>query len=547
MKGRNSQRVYIYVSFLIIGMILSYALRATGATLEVGTDPTDEYQAIQSAIDAANAGDIILVDEGTYYENIDFQGKALRIKSKEGASRTIINGSNTDTVVTFCSHEERSSVLEGFTLTNGNGEYGGGIACYSSSPTILNCSIYFNTSRRKGGGIFCGMSSMLLVSSVIYGNSASEEGGGFACMWDSEPDIVNVTIVNNQAQKGGGVYSDNDSTPKIYNSIFWANNDEIYGVTGHTVFNSDIASGQFAGRNGNICVDPRFVNAGKNNYHVQPCSPCINKGKNEVPHLSEKDTEGQPRIINGKVDMGAYEYGYGDSDNDGKMDIQDNDDDNDGIDDSRDNCPFCFNSDQADIDKDTLGDACDPFNNLEPGTLEVGQRGYAYTSIQDAIDSALPGATILVHEGSYVENIDFKGKPVILKSVSGYIKTFIKARENAPVVSFRSGESEDSIIEGFTIMEGSSSIGGGVYCAASSPVIRNNRISANQGGGIGCDNHSLPLIENNSIIQNTSDQIYSLGSGGGILCYNNSDAHIVNNIIFDNSGSIIDKGQCGGI
>ena len=53
--------------------------------------PTD-YASIQDAIDAASSGDTICVEAGTYYENIDFDGKAVSVIGAAGAHRTILDG-----------------------------------------------------------------------------------------------------------------------------------------------------------------------------------------------------------------------------------------------------------------------------------------------------------------------------------------------------------------------------------------------------------------------------------------------------------------------
>lgn len=51
--------------------------------------------------------------------------------------------------------------------------------------------------------------------------------------------------------------------------------------------------------------------------------------------------------------------------------------------------------------------------------LRVGISGYEYASIQKAIDSAKDTDEIVVHEGIYLENIDFKGKKIALRSING--------------------------------------------------------------------------------------------------------------------------------
>lgn len=75
---------------------------------------------IQDGVDIAVAGDTVLVSPGTYVENVNFQGKEITIKSSDGPSVTMIDGGNVEAVVHFVNNEGPASILEGFTLTNGN-------------------------------------------------------------------------------------------------------------------------------------------------------------------------------------------------------------------------------------------------------------------------------------------------------------------------------------------------------------------------------------------------------------------------------------------
>src|SRR5947208_3193179 len=114
---------------------------ARAATINVpASQPT-----IQAAINAAANGDTVLVAPGTYYENINFMGKAITVTSSGGPSVTTINGGALGTVVMFITNEGRNSVLSGFTITNGNSYYnnqnlgildyeGGGIFVNSAPP-----------------------------------------------------------------------------------------------------------------------------------------------------------------------------------------------------------------------------------------------------------------------------------------------------------------------------------------------------------------------------------------------------------------------------
>lgn len=163
-----------------------------------------------------------------------------------------------------------------------------------------------------------------------------------------------------------------------------------------------------------------------------------------------------------------------------------------------------------------------------------------YATIQEAIDAATNGDTILVAPGTYdgLEGIDFLGKAVHLKSTGGPAVTVISAL--IFVVRFQNGEDHGTILEGFTVCNGAWY--GGIQCSGASPVLRNNIIRDNttleggQGGGIQCKNGSSPLIIDNIIRGNSVTSGYNAQhcEGGGIYADATSSPVIMNNLIEDN-------------
>jgi hypothetical protein len=179
-----------------------------------------EYATIQSAIDSAVDGNEIVVSPGTYYENINFGGKNIILRSTEPTNlsvvtSTIIDGNNVSSVVTFSGTESPACVLSGFTITNGNAlDRGGGIYGNGTLATIHYNHIVGNVAVKHGfpgtasGGGLYGCDGIIQYN-VISGNIAYATdfesdgigGGLFGC----NGIIKKNTISNNSADFGGGM------------------------------------------------------------------------------------------------------------------------------------------------------------------------------------------------------------------------------------------------------------------------------------------------------------------------------------------------------
>jgi predicted outer membrane repeat protein len=168
-----------------------------------------------------------------------------------------------------------------------------------------------------------------------------------------------------------------------------------------------------------------------------------------------------------------------------------------------------------------------------------------FLSIQDGIDAALDGDTVLVLPGTYNENVEFFTKAITVKSEQGPGLTIIQGALLDPVVEFDGGGTATQRLEGFTLTNGkgrkaggviSTRWGGGVYCKNASPVIVGNVIELNTasiGAGIYCQGAPDARITNNFIRNNTA-----LAQGGGISCHSSTFATITNNVINGNSANL---------
>jgi parallel beta-helix repeat protein len=359
MKGGKimKRRTWLSRTFFWLFMIVPalWASVTLGATLNV---PSTDYPNIQAAIDAALPGDTVSVAPGTYTGpgnvNLLIQGRSINIEGS-GSDSCIIDCEGSGRAFTFTGVETSDSVLSGFTVKGGKvADYGGGITCRNSSPTIRDCDIVDNTSAFGGGGLYienssptieeCSISNNeggyfgagvyltnssqpTLSSCLIARNSAMFFGGGIFCSTASSPKITNCTVADNLVNdptyaEGAGIYSGSSSV-RITNSIFWrdaaASGPEIYLASSELyVSYSDVQGGKAAvvmdpnfspstlnwDDATNIDADPLFV--GQDDYHLSPKSPCIDAGI-DTGDLPDVDFEENPRILNGRPDMGADE------------------------------------------------------------------------------------------------------------------------------------------------------------------------------------------------------------------------------------------------
>jgi len=338
--------------------------------LEDGTE-FHPFDAIQKTIDRAVNGDEIIVAEGTYAERIQFHGKNIVLRSKDPldprvVAKTIIDGNQAGSVVTFSGAEDETCALSGFTLQNGSATCGGGIYGDCTHATIRNNVITDNSAELSGGGLLeCngkiegnvvvrnwagrggGLSwcdgiiqnnaivensarddsiggdafaggldgcNGLIRGNLIAGNSASGGYGGGLYFCDGA--IENNTIVGNSASEGSGLLY---CSGTIHNCIIWGNT----APSGPQIHESSAPmysciQNWTGGGEGNIALDPKFVDPDgpdndlatydDNDYWLSPDSPCIDKGKNGGWMTDAVDLDGNPRIRKGTVDMGAYEY-----------------------------------------------------------------------------------------------------------------------------------------------------------------------------------------------------------------------------------------------
>ena len=410
---------------------------------------------------------------------------------------------------------------------------GGGIHCDNSSPTIAGCTFSENIAyEHHGGGIFCYHSTPTITNCSITGNSCVYGASGGILFHYSSSTITNCTIADNSAVGAGGLRAYRAS-PIITNCIFWGNtastSSELdVGDASPSITYCDVKGG-WPGT-GNMDADPIFVGGG--NYHLTVYSPCIDSGTDAGVY---KDIDGDIRPLGPGIDIGADEYtnpdcwdvdmdGYGDIAC-GGYDCDDADPDvNPEAEEGILGDPTCSDG----IDND-----CDGFVDTDPECIAI-LVPYEQGTIQGAIDVAQVGNTVLVAPGIYRENISLMGKEITVRSVAGPGMTIIDGDRAGSVVTFTNGETEGTVLDGFTLRNGRGTFitgpymgvgcyaGGGIFCEGSTPTIKNCKIISNYaylGGGIYL-RASTPTITNCMIIKNWATGI--VHGGGGIYLENSS-------------------------
>ncbi|MHC4534284.1 MAG: PKD domain-containing protein [Planctomycetota bacterium] len=160
--------------------------------------------------------------------------------------------------------------------------------------------------------------------------------------------------------------------------------------------------------------------------------------------------------------------------------------------------------------------------DVKPKTIENVTMGKGYGSIQDAIDDAQPGGEIIVSEGIWQQNINFKGKNLMIRSVNPndpvvVAATVIKGNNQDSVVTFSSGEDANCILAGFTVTGGTR----GIYCSGASPTITNctivGNVNADMGAGMLVKDGSSPKLVNCMFISNSASVM-----GGGMYTENSN-------------------------
>ena len=196
---------------------------------------------------------------------------------------------------------------------------GGGLCIKGgeADPVLMNCSFLGNQAD-EGGAVSVRGGSHPTLSNCLFSGNFAVYGGAMRLITDANPTYTNCTFYANSSPYGNGICT-NDSVATLISCIMWNGGTEVWDLgasTTNMVFSN--ISGGWPGL-GYIEADPLFADADgpddipgteDDDLHLLPASPCINAGSNYADTLPTEDFEGNPRVQNCRVDMGAYESAY---------------------------------------------------------------------------------------------------------------------------------------------------------------------------------------------------------------------------------------------
>ncbi len=595
----------------------NYYVTTNGSDAADGLTWETAKRNIQPAVDLASDGDLVLVSNGVYSITSQIAvTKGVTVRSLNGADHTFIHRGSGDYRLVLLKHAD--AVFDGFTLSkstrgavyidaagtlvncvvsnnfSGNNTISGGGVWLEKGGLVKNCRIINNTVKTSGGAGGSGGGLYLnaggLVDSCVISNNAVYDGGGAGhgggvymagggrirnCLITRNSHNLNAsgvymtggviescTIVDNHcvAVLGvGGLYCSNGT---ILNSII-ACNTHVNGIHNYVnagttwSYTSSCTTPAVAGT-GNTALDPQFRDRAAKDYRLLP-GPCVDAGANQGwMDSSANDLSGNPRIQNGTVDMGAYEYAagalacsfegtpqtafmsnavvftaYADGTNTTGLYYQWSFDNGAGFDIEGPGRAVVTNLYWPGLYSvrlvvtNAVGEIAtevrEDYVKVAPAIAYVSTNAAsaqpfntwvtAATNIQDAINAGMDGTLVLVSNGTYritrqIELLD----NIAVRSVNGAGRTEVRRLSGNTRIFYTTRP--EAVIDGFTIAAGNL---GGVYLDTGG-VVSNCIISGNvgglnmafRGGGVYMNNNGL--VRNCKIINNSLT--YSGGNGG---------------------------------
>ena len=330
--------------FCVAFCLVCVSLKSNAAEINVPGD----YITIQSAISAASPGDSIVVDSGTYVENLNFGGKILYVRSINGPESTILAPAGGTGVKMGPGGE-----FSGFTVTGASAYFGAGMAV-SGTGSVIRGNIFSANQQLSGGygaaiggnvaspiieqNVFkyntCDGQYLSGVVSFINGSSPVIQNNifvdnpcraiNFVLPSSAAPLVINNTVARNLV--GFRVSRSISAVQQIFrNNILYGNNtgmEAVYGTDAENpTFENNLVFGNGVdyqlmsnqtGINGNLSSDPMFQDDINDNFMLTSGSPAIDAGSSVRAPDNDFDNNVRPQDGDGDgvaaVDIGAYEF-----------------------------------------------------------------------------------------------------------------------------------------------------------------------------------------------------------------------------------------------
>lgn len=278
---------------------VDYYVSTTGSDLNDGLTPLTARATIQSAVNDCLAGKTVHVLAGTYVLSSQVTvNKAITV-SGEAAFSTIVDGNGLNRGFAISG----GATITDMTIRNGRGDdFGGGVRCVGA--TIVRCILSGNVCRRVtvtfGGGGASLESGGIIRDSLVIGNSTVIGHGGGIFVGSGNGYIYNCTVCKNSSPGGNASGISFLGGGVVANTVSVLNIDgPDYGTFGGSPTTASFLYGPE--------VNARFVDHPNGDYHILSTSPCRNAGNMGYVY-STLDLDKRPRVNEGMVDIGAYEF-----------------------------------------------------------------------------------------------------------------------------------------------------------------------------------------------------------------------------------------------